>query len=374
MTVHYYIEENQLQPFKSTLVPLALSTLISTAFAQTAAPAPATPPAAEPVAVTSSIPLKMSGRVDIGLKNAIPSDLSTGTNSSEAVDEGSNARLNISGSSNIDADLSSFFMLEMRFSADTGATGSTDPLFKDKAWVGLASKTYGEVKLGSFHSPQYGVATAGRYEAFVGDSYASNGTRGALAANQWNNAIYYTTPTTKGVNAGLIFSKGEKTAANGVGAHLAYSDGPASTAISFQQEQDKWDTTTQKTMNTVAMGAYYDFGIVRLGGTYARSSNANITGTGSQAVTTVGARVPYGPGEFRLSYRTIDETAKTSAVDASKDVDSNRLGLGYAWMLDATTGVHFSLVRETQTRFNANGSERRSDTGEGAEVSLRKTF
>jgi len=364
----------QLQHFKSTLVPLALSALVSAAFAQTATPAPATPPAAEPVAVTSSIPLKMSGRVDIGLKSAIPSDLSTGTNSSEAVDEGSNARLNISGSSNIDADLSSFFMLEMRFAADTGATGSTDPLFKDKAWVGLASKKYGEVKLGRLHSPQYGVSTAGRYEAFVGDSYASNGTRGALAANQWNNAVYYTTPTANGVNAGLIFSKGEKTAANGIGAHLAYTDGPASAAISFQQEQDKWDATTQRTMDTLAMGAYYDFGIVRLGGTYARSSNANITGTGSQAVTTVGARVPYGPGEFRVSYRMIDETAKTSAVNASKDVDSIRLGLGYAWMLDATTGVHFSLVRETQTRFNVDGSEKRSDTGEGAEVSLRKTF
>ncbi len=363
-----------MQHFKSTLVPLALSTLVSAAFAQTAAPAPAAPPAAEPIAVTSSIPLKISGRVDIGLKSAIPSDLSTGTNSSESVDEGSNARLNFSGSSNINADLSSFFMLEMRFSADTGATGSTDPLFKDKAWVGLASKKYGEVKLGRLHSPQYGVSTAGRYEAFVGDSYASNGTRGALAANQWNNAVYYTTPTAKGVNAGLIFSKGEKTAANGIGAHLAYTDGPASAAISVQQEQDKWDTTTQKTMDTLAMGAYYDFGIVRIGGTYARSSKANITSSGSQAVTTLGARVPYGPGEFRVSYRMIDETAKTSAADASKDVDSNRLGLGYAWLLDATTGVHFSLVRDTQIRFNANGSERRSDTGEGMEISLRKTF
>jgi predicted porin len=352
-----------LQHFTSTLVPLALSTLVSAAFAQTAAPAPAAPPAAEPIAVTSSIPLKISGRVDIGLKSAIPSDLSTGTNSSESVDEGSNARLNFSGSSNINADLSSFFMLEMRFSADTGATGSTDPLFKD-----------GEVKLGRLHSPQYGVSTAGRYEAFVGDSYASNGTRGALASNQWNNAVYYTTPSAKGVNAGLIFSKGEKTAANGIGAHLAYTDGPASAAISVQQEQDKWDTTTQKTMDTLAMGAYYDFGIVRIGGTYARSSKANITSSGSQAVTTLGARVPYGPGEFRVSYRMIDETAKTSAADASKDVDSNRLGLGYAWLLDATTGVHFSLVRDTQIRFNANGSERRSDTGEGMEISLRKTF
>lgn len=361
-----------MSPSKLILAPLALSALISNAFAQTAAPVAT--PAAVPVAVTSTIPLKISGRVDVGLRSAIPSDLSKETTSSEAVDEGSNARLNFSGSSSINDDLSSFFMLEMRFFADTGATASTDPLFKDKAWVGLASKKYGEVKLGRLHSPQYGVSTAGRYEAFVGDSYASNGTRGALAANQWNNAVYYTSPTANGFNAGLTFSKGEKTAANGIGAHLAYNDGPASAALGLQQEQDKWDTTTQKTMDTISMGAYYDFGIVRVGATYARSSNANITGTGSQAVTTFGVRIPYGPGEIRASLRTIDESSRKSATDASSDQDSLRIGLGYAWMLDATTGVHFSLVRDNQKRFNANGSEKSNLTGEGAEVSLRKTF
>nr|CBA27038.1 hypothetical protein Csp_A00280 [Curvibacter putative symbiont of Hydra magnipapillata] len=170
------------------------------------------------------MPLKISGRLDVGLKSAIPSDLSKETTASEAVDEGSNARLNFSGSSDIDADLSSYFMIEMRFNADNGAQNDSAALFKDKAWVGLTSKKYGDLKLGRLHSPQYGVSTAGRYEAFSGDSYASMGTRGALAANQWNNAVYYTTPTTSGFNAGLTFSKGEKAAANGIGAHVAYNE------------------------------------------------------------------------------------------------------------------------------------------------------
>lgn len=360
-----------MHPITTPLLPLVLCTLIGNAYAQSA-PAPTAPPAAP--AVTSTIPLKISGRLDVGLRSVIPSDLSKDTNSSEAVDEGSNARLNFSGSSDINSDLSSYFMIEMRFNADNGAQNDSAALFKDKAWVGLNSKKYGDLKLGRLHSPQYGVATAGRYEAFGGDSYASMGSRGALAGNQWNNAVYYTTPTANGVNAGLIFSKGEKTAANGIGAHLAYNSGPASAALSFQQEQDKWDSTTQKTMDTVAMGAYYDFGVVRVGATYARSTNANITSSGSQDVFTAGVRVPYGPGEIRASVRTIDEKSRKSASDASSDVDSIRIGIGYAWMLDATTGVHFSLVRETQKRFNANGSDKSSASGEGAEISLRKTF
>lgn len=362
-----------MRPIPSTLLPLTLCALISNAFAQSA-PAPAPSPAPSAPAVTSAIPLKISGRLDVGLRSAIPSDLSKDTTASEAVDEGSNARLNFSGSSDIDADLSSYFMIEMRFNADNGAQNDSAALFKDKAWVGLTSKKYGDLKLGRLHSPQYGVSTAGRYEAFSGDSYASMGTRGALAANQWNNAVYYTTPTASGFNAGLTFSKGEKAAANGIGAHVAYNDGPASAAIGFQQEQDKWDTTTQKTMDTFSMGAYYDFGVVRVSSTYARSSKANITSSGSQDVFTAGVRIPYGPGEIRASVRSIDETARKSATDASSDVDSVRIGLGYAWLLDATTGVHFSLVRETQKRFNANGSDKSNATGEGAEISLRKTF
>lgn len=372
-----------MRPLPLTLLPLTMGALISNAVAQTTPPPAPTPSAP---AVTSAIPLKISGRLDVGLRSAIPSDLSKDTNSYEAVDEGSNARLNFSGASDINADLTSYFVIEARFSADTGQVSNSDPFFKDKAWVGLTSKKYGDVKLGRLHSPQYAVSTAGRYEAFSGDSYASMGTRGALAANQWNNAIYYTTPTANGFNAGLIFSKGEKgsttsttssattTLANGVGTHLAYNDGPASAAISFQQEQDKWDGTTQKTMDTWAMGAYYDFGIVRVGATYARSSNANITSSGTQEVFTTGVRIPYGPGEIRASVRVIDETAKKSATDASSDTDSTRIGIGYAWLLDATTGVHFSLVRENQKRYNANGSEKSNATGEGAEISLRKTF
>jgi len=43
-------------------------------------------------------------------------------------------------------------MIEMRFNADNGAQNDSAALFKDKAWVGLTSKKYGDLKLGRLHS------------------------------------------------------------------------------------------------------------------------------------------------------------------------------------------------------------------------------
>lgn len=48
--------------------------------------------------------------------------------------------------------------------------------WRDKSWVGLASKQHGEVKLGSRHGP----GTAGRCEAFFGDLLAHTGSREGL--------------------------------------------------------------------------------------------------------------------------------------------------------------------------------------------------
>lgn len=338
---------------KLALIPVALAALATGALAQSS--------------------VTIGGRIDLGLINA-PDDLTKGTDSQLKLNESSNGRLNISGREDMGDGLTSFFMLEMRFNADTGAQTDAATLFKDKAWVGLAGKNWGEVKLGRLHSPQYGTGVAGRYEAFFGDSYASMGTRGAMSANQWNNAIYYTTPTFSGFNAGVIWQAGEALVANGVGGHLAYASGPLSVAFSYQKEQDKIATTAINTMETKTLGAYYDFGVARLMTTYARTTGANITDTGEETVYTVGARIPMGPGELRVSYRKMDDTARKSATDASSDQDSTRYAIGYAYFMSKQTSINLSLVRESQQRFNANGSTKTDFSGTGYEVALRKMF
>ncbi len=338
---------------KLALIPLALVALATTAAAQSST--------------------TIAGRVDLGLINA-PMDLTKGTDTQTKLDESSNGRLNISGREDMGNGQTAFFMLEMRFNADTGAQTDAATLFKDKAWVGLAGTNWGEVKLGRLHSPQYGTGVAGRYEAFFGDSYASMGTRGAMSANQWNNSIYYTTPTVSGFNAGIIWQTGEGLVANGIGGHLVYANGPLSVAFSYQKEQDKMVTTAKDTMETKTLGAYYDFGVAKIMTTYALTTAANINDTGEEMVFTMGARIPMGPGELRASYRKIDDTARKSATDASSDADSTRYSIGYAYFMSKLTSINLSLVRESQQRYNANGSTKTDFSGTGYEIALRKMF
>lgn len=338
---------------KVMLLPIALAAVSMTAMAQ-----------------ESSV--KISGRVDLGFGN-MPSDLSKDTTKQTKVDDSSTGRLNFSGVEEISADLSAFFALEMRFKADTGAQDGV--LFKDKAWVGLNSKQFGQVKLGRMSSPLDAEVIAGRYEAFSGDSYASMGSRGAAMAAKWDNAIYYNTPTYSGFNAGVAAQTSEATTgtrASGQGFHVQYANGPFSTALGYQTEQDTKYTTAGNSMSTVGFGANYDFGVATLMTTYARSSDLGQYDGGKETVFTIGARVPMGPGQFRTSYRKIDDTNVNGTNDATKDKDSTRYSVGYYYPLSKLTSINLSLAREKVTTFTANSSTTRSGTG--YEVALRKNF
>lgn len=341
-----------MKKLKIALVPAAVALLATSAFAQSS--------------------LTISGRVDLGLLHA-PDDLAKSTDSSNQVAESSNARLNFSGREDLGGGLTAFFMLEQRFNADTGAQTDASTLFKDKSWVGLASKDFGEVKIGRLHSPQYGIGTAGRYEAFFGDSYASMGTRGARSANQWNNSVYYTTPIIGGFHAGVIKRFGEGTVANGTGGHLVYADGPLSLAYSYQKEQDTL-VTAINSVKTNTLGGFYDFGVAKIMATYARSTGVNAADTGSEVVYTVGARVPLGQGEFRTSYRRMNDTDRKATNDASGDQDSTRFSVGYAYFMSKTTSINLSLVREKQKRYKANGDLNSANAGTGVEAALRVMF
>ncbi|WP_180127615.1 porin [Rhodoferax sp. BLA1] len=339
---------------KVMLLPIALAAVSMTAMAQSN--------------------VKISGRVDLGFGN-MPSDLGTGTTKQSKVDDSSTGRLNFSGVEEISADLSTFFALEMRFKADTGAQDGV--LFKDKAWVGLNSKQFGQVKLGRMSSPLDAEVIAGRYEAFSGDSYASMGSRGAAMAAKWDNAIYYNTPTYSGFNAGVAAQTSEATTgtrASGQGFHVQYANGPFSTAFGYQKEQDTKYTTSGNSMSTVGFGANYDFGVATLMTTYARSSDLGLYDGGKETVFTIGARVPMGPGQFRTSYRKVDDTKIASATSSASDKDSTRYSVGYYYPLSKQTSINLSLAREKQERFNANGSTLTNFSGTGWEVALRKNF
>lgn len=340
-----------MKQLKLALVPAALALMSSAASAQ----------------------VQISGRLDLGVQYA-PADLTKSEDNIWGVNESSNGRLNFSGKEDLGNGLTALFVLEHRFNADTGAITDTNAFWRDKAWVGLDSKQFGELLMGRVHSPQYRLGVAGRYEAFFGDSYASMGTRGARSANQWNNSLYYTSPNFAGFTVGAILATGEATRTRGEGAHVNYQVGPLSLALTYQKEQDPISNTLGDSIKTYTFGGYYDFGVARIMATYAKSTDLNIRDTGDEVVWTVGARVPVGPGEFRTSFRKMDSTDTRASNDKRSDRDSDRFSLGYAYFLSKRTSINLSLVHENQVRQNANGSTLTDYTGTGAEAALRVMF
>lgn len=358
-----------MKSFRLAIVPAAMALMIPAAMAQQASG------------------VVISGRVDLGVlrtPNNLKSNTDTGSNWQVA--ESSNARLNFSGREEISPDLTAFFMIEHRFNADTGiVTDSVNssgtlvsaPFWKDKSWVGLVSKQYGEVKLGRVHSPQYGLGVAGRFEAFFGDSLGSNGTRGARSANQWDDSIYYTSPSFNGVNVGVIVQDAQTSPSirdRGVGGHVHYVQNNFQIAFTTQKEQDRDATSVLQQMTTNTLGGWLDVPGARLMFTWAKSSDLNPLDTGSELVYTVGARVPAGPGEVRVSYRKRDDDQRKTTKDFSSDEDSKRLGVGYHYPLSKRTSINSSLVRESIVTYNANGTTKTDRSGTSYEVALRHQF
>lgn len=369
------------------------------------------------------------GRIDLGLRyapqNLAPAAVVTApavaptaaqlTTAQDATDtkllslgEGSQGRFGFRGTTGpLIGGMNGIFNLEGRFNSDNGTTktdtGSASQFFRDKSFAGLVTP-YGVVTMGR----QSGIGdnmVSGRYEAFGGDSYASNGTRSAAALVKLDNSIYYMSPKFSGVTVHSHYSLGEKlntatgTAANGYGLGLDYGAGPLSASFGYQKDSLTNASTAAAPVidrnSTVIMSGSYDLGVAKIMAVHSRSSGLNASDTGSMKVTTLGVKVPYGLGEFRASYsiRRDSQIAATSgdlkvgAVGAAKvvsfnsDQESNRLGIGYFLPLDSANknSLNFSYVHEVQKRFfTAAGTYTRLDgtkgTGNGMEVTYRLIF
>jgi predicted porin len=315
---------------------------------------------------------KIYGRLDVGLKRA-PENLASADKLQSTVDDSSRGRLGYLGSEDLGGGTKAFFQLEHRFDTTAGAQDGA-VFWKDKAWVGLSNDAVGTLRLGRMSSPQDWVGVAGRYEAFFGDSYASNGTRGAKSAAKWDQTAYYESPSWGGLNLGLALQAAPAGRKDARGLHLGYANGPLSFMLTHQVEQDPTSgASASDGIKTFTLGGFYDFGVVKPMFTYARSTDLAANDQGREVVWTVGARIPAGPGEVRLSYRRISDD-KVNGSSRAGDRESGRLGMGYHYPLSKRTSINLSLVREQVKTYEAGGALKSSRAGWGYETALRHNF
>lgn len=316
--------------------------------------------------------LSVYGRMDLGIRYA-PDNLVVSSARDWTVSSGSTARIGFRGEEVLTPDLSANFRFEHRFKADTGEVDGS-PFWKQVATVGLTSKAYGTVFVGRMMSPQDYLGVSGRFEAFDGDTYAASVTRGARAAAKWDNSVFYISPRIGGFTVHLAAAAGEGIRRRAEGFMLEYARGPLTVAMTHSVEQDPVaGAGAGNAVATTTLAGNYVFGAVIPMFTYGQSEDTGASDEGRERVLTVGARIPAGPGEIRLSVRRLRDD-RLNGVNHALDTASDRLGLGYQYRLSKLTSLNLCLVNDRLETFNADGSSKSDRTGRGFELTLRQIF
>lgn len=105
------------------------------------------------------------------------------------------SRVGVKGSEELGGGLAVKFQLEHAFSADTGAQSDATRFWDRQAWVGLASKDYGELRLGRQNTA---ILTRGGYVDFTARTLGSTINNFGVAS-RYDNDISYQSPRLAGL-------------------------------------------------------------------------------------------------------------------------------------------------------------------------------
>ncbi|WP_459617541.1 porin [Bordetella sp. 2513F-2] len=222
----------------------------------------------------------------------------------------SGSRWGLRGTEDLGGGLRAVFQLESGFDSGTGNSAQGGRLFGRQATIGLASDSWGQLDFGR----QTNIASKffGSIDPFGAGFAQANIGHGLSAANtnRYDNMVLYQTPSFGGfqVGAGYSFnvngSGNFETADNtrAITAGVRYANGPLNVALSFDQLNGNNSVDDDATPRMYAIGASYDFEVVKLALAYARTEDGWFAGQGPGAPT---GGVTDGAGvAFDTSYPT----------------------------------------------------------------------
>ncbi|RST54623.1 porin [Variovorax sp. DXTD-1] len=293
------------------------------------------------------------------------------------------SRLGFRGTEDLGGGLAASFWLEAPIKNDDGSEGVAT--FNRRSTVSL-SGGFGEVRLGRDYSPTFWNDT-------VFDPFGTNGVGTNLihTANaefgrptRASNTIgYFLPPNLGGFYGQLQYGFHEKTkyspglatpdvannsrAGRNIAGRFGYANGPLDVAIAYGSSTvgDQFYIGTTTKVNTLNLGASYDFGPVKLFGEVSRSKNKvdyEVTPlfTGGRADTDLtgyllGVTVPVGAGLIRASYSRVKydfNEVQSPFFPAEADPKASKLALGYVHNLSKRTALYATVARVS----NKNGA------------------
>lgn len=264
-----------------------------------------------------------------------------------ASDGMASSRIGLRGQEDLGGGLRASFWLEGAVAPDAPEALS----FARRSTVGL-SGAWGEVRLGRDYTPTYmiqsefsgpwvtnGVGESLVYRARATLYGSANG--GQSTHVRASNSIGYFLPKGLGGLSGhLQYAFPE--AADGsqagryLGGRLTYGQGPWRLGAAYSRTTGgpRSPATRPRGLRSASLGASYDFGAAALEALYARDSVDMPQGRKTLEGLTAGLTVPWGQGEWRLSYGHV---AFRHPGDAAR---ADKLAFGYVHHLSKRTALY----------------------------------
>jgi len=321
------------------------------------------------------------GVVDAGLtyQSATSRDAATGasvkSSKTSLANSGYNSsRIGFRGTEDLGGGLAASFWLEAPITNDDGATGIST--FARRSTVSL-SGGFGELRLGRDYTPTFWNDT-------VFDPFGTNGSgtnvistvSGNTTINNANyvrasNSIGYFLPPNLGgfygqvqyslhenasTDATSTTAASSSTAGRYVGGRFGYANGPLDVALGVGRSTAVDTTALERKVQTINLGASYDFGPVKLFGELSNVKNKFDTALTSTHDSyngyLVGATVPVGAGLIRVAYSQVRYNEGAAGV-TGEDPLARKFAIGYVHNLSKRTALYATVAR-VNNRNDAN--------------------
>ncbi|WP_079417275.1 porin [Thiomonas intermedia] len=297
--------------------------------------------------------VQLYGTLDMGVTRYSNGSADSLTNMTSGVLNGT--KFGVKGTEDLGGGLTAGFQAETGFCSQGGGTGygSTTPAGNQYCTGGGFMGRTSMVNL----SGGFGTVAAGRMYSFTDNSIGTVdptansllGYSGQLipadSISRISQMIAYMSPTLLGgltLNAGYAFGDGTGLTTKTTGAYnlnATYAAGPIVAGLDYQRLNV--DTATSSgaaaIKNTMLFGSY-DFGVVKVGGLFARNKPDASTLLDETDSWMLGVSAPIGAGSLQLAYTQLKD--KTTEANGA-----NVWNLGYVYAMSKRTQLYANYAR-----------------------------
>ncbi|MFY9811545.1 porin [Aquabacterium sp.] len=269
------------------------------------------------------------------------------------------SRFGLRGSEDLGGGLSTIFNLESGITMDTGVAGSSSAFWNRQAWVGLDSKSLGQLKLGFqrpvmydllgplSHTPPFG-APAARVDGAGVTGSALADFNNTIGTTRFNNSVKYSSPDFAGFKVHGFVAMGEveggsNSTGQTVNLGVGYKRGAFTAGLSYLTTKCKevgGCAGTKDDDTVLGLGAGYDFGVAKLNAIYTSQENAKNVKDADADTVSVAVIVPFKPWTLAVGIQQLNDKR-------AKNWDVQQINVSAVYDLSKRTALYAIYANQT---------------------------